>query len=119
MAGRESQQPRAMRSTPMGHDLVGGEPPTVIVSLVRFKSKLHDGTVHLTFAARSEPLPKRAGPHREDLRALPPRTGEFGAVYLWESEENFDRFRQNKLGRTVADVYQVGDSLSPSSPTYP
>ena len=36
-------------------------------------------------------------------------TGEFGAVYVWQSEADFTRFRESGLARTIADVYQVGE----------
>ncbi len=34
-------------------------------------------------------------------------TGEFGAVYVWESEEAMARFRETDLARTIPSAYQV------------
>ena len=34
-------------------------------------------------------------------------TGEFGAVYVWESQEALERFRESELARTIAEVYEV------------
>lgn len=34
-------------------------------------------------------------------------TGEFGAVYVWDSEEDLVRFRETDLARTIPVVYQV------------
>jgi heme-degrading monooxygenase HmoA len=34
-------------------------------------------------------------------------TGEFGAVYVWESEEDLERFRESELARTIPTAYQV------------
>ena len=36
-----------------------------------------------------------------------PATGEYGAVYLWESEEAMKEFRSSDLSRTIASAYQV------------
>jgi hypothetical protein len=34
-------------------------------------------------------------------------TGEFGAIYLWASEEALRRFRDSALARSIPEVYRV------------
>ena len=33
--------------------------------------------------------------------------GEHGAVYIWESQKDIEKFRKSDLGRTIATAYQV------------
>jgi hypothetical protein len=40
------------------------------------------------------------------------RTGEFGAVYVWESDEALAAFRASELGRSIAEAYEIeGDEV--------
>jgi hypothetical protein len=34
-------------------------------------------------------------------------SGEFGAIYVWESEEALAAFRETELARTIPDAYRV------------
>lgn len=78
----------------------------MIVQIVRFKSGLAVEEVKRVYEAR-------AGQYRA-LRGLLqkyyltfPATQEHGAVYLWESEEALERFRESQLARTISTAYQV------------
>lgn len=33
--------------------------------------------------------------------------GEFGGVYIWDSVESLEAFRESSLARTIAEAYQV------------
>ena len=78
----------------------------MIVSLVRFESKLDDNDVQAMFEERADRY--RSIPGLVEKLYLRFRdTGEFGAVYVWESEEDLMRFRETDLARTIPDAYQV------------
>jgi hypothetical protein len=78
----------------------------VLVSLVRFRSTLADADVRATFEERAERF--RQLPGLIDKIYLRFReTGEFGAVYVWESDDALARFRESELARTIPTVYQV------------
>ncbi|MGE5274693.1 MAG: YdhR family protein [Verrucomicrobiota bacterium] len=78
----------------------------MIVSLVRFKSRLDDEKVQAMFEERSNDY--RAVPGLVEKLYLRLRdTGEFGAVYVWDSEEALNRFRETDLARTIPIAYQV------------
>jgi heme-degrading monooxygenase HmoA len=78
----------------------------VIVSLVRFTSRLPDEEVVAMFEKRSDRYRKVPG-LVEKLYLRFRDTGEFGAVYVWESEEDLERFRESELARTIPTAYQV------------
>ena len=84
----------------------------MIVSIVRFRSKLSEDAVQAAFE-------ERAGRYRrvpglvEKIYVRYRDTGEVGAVYVWDSEESLERFRASDLGRTIATTYEIdGDSQS-------
>jgi heme-degrading monooxygenase HmoA len=78
----------------------------VIVSLVRFTSRLPDEEVVAMFEKRYDQY--RNGPGLVEKLYLRFRdTGEFGAVYVWESEQDLARFRESELARTIPTAYQV------------
>ena len=81
----------------------------MIVSLVRFRSGLSDEEVEARFeerAARYRSVPGLV----EKIYLRYRETGEYGAVYVWESEEALSAFRESDLGRTIGDVYRVDGS---------
>jgi heme-degrading monooxygenase HmoA len=78
----------------------------LIISLVRFKSKLDDDDVRAMFEERSDRY--RSVPGLVEKLYLRFRdTGEFGAVYVWDSEDALARFRESDLARTIPSAYQV------------
>jgi heme-degrading monooxygenase HmoA len=78
----------------------------VIVSLVRFKSGLSDDEVQATFEGRAD-LYRSVPGLIEKLYLRFRESGEFGAVYVWESEKALIDFRETELARTIPEVYQV------------
>jgi heme-degrading monooxygenase HmoA len=78
----------------------------VIVSLVRFTSNLSDDEVEEVFEGRADRYRDLPG-LVEKIYLRFRETGEFGAVYVWESEEDLLRFRESDLARTIPEVYRV------------
>ena len=81
----------------------------MIVSIVRFRSELSDDEVRARFEERSyryRDVPGLA----EKIYLEFSDSGEFGAVYMWESEEALAAFRETELARTIPDAYRVQDT---------
>ena len=81
----------------------------MIVSLVRFKSGLSDEAVQATFEERAD--------HYRNVPGLVEKIylrfregGEFGAVYVWDSEKALMDFRETELARSIPDAYQVEEA---------
>jgi heme-degrading monooxygenase HmoA len=78
----------------------------MIVSLVRFTSGLSDDEVQATFEERADQY--RSVPGLIEKIYLRFRdSGEFGAVYVWDSEKALLEFRETELARTIPEVYRV------------
>jgi heme-degrading monooxygenase HmoA len=77
----------------------------VVISLVRFKSALSDEEVQAKFEARADAYERVPG--LIEKLYLRYRTGEFGAVYVWEDEDALAAFRTSELGSSIAGAYQV------------
>jgi heme-degrading monooxygenase HmoA len=78
----------------------------MIAQIVRFKTGLSREKV-------LEKTEERA-PRYRALKGLKqkyylsfPDTGEYGAVYLWESEAAMKEFLASDLGRTIATAYEI------------
>jgi len=84
----------------------------MIVQIVKFKSRLSHAEVDATYEKRSPRYRALEGLiQKYDLRFS--ESGENGAVYLWRSREDLERFRQSDLGQTIRDAYEVeGDPSS-------
>ncbi len=73
---------------------------------MRFTSGLADDEVRKVFRERSDRY--RGVPGLiEKLYLHFPETGEFGAVYVWNSREDFLRFRNTELARSIPDAYRI------------
>jgi heme-degrading monooxygenase HmoA len=83
----------------------------MIVSIVRFRSALSEPEVLDCFAERADRYRDVPG-LVEKIYLRFPATGEFGAIYVWESEEALAHFRQSDLARSIADVYRVEQAPS-------
>ena len=81
----------------------------MIVSLVRFKSRLSDDAVQATFEERADQYREVPG-LVEKIYLRFGKTGEFGAIYVWDSEKALMDFRETKLARTIPDAYQVEEA---------
>lgn len=78
----------------------------MIVSIVRFRSRLPDDAVQAAFEERSDRYRQVPG-LLEKIYLRFRETGESGAVYVWDSEESLEQFRSSDLARTIAATYEV------------
>jgi quinol monooxygenase YgiN len=83
----------------------------VIVSLVRFKSRLSDDAVQATFEERADRYRQVPGLVQK-IYVRFRDSGEFGAVYVWNSEQALMDFRQTELAKTIPEVYEVEQAPS-------
>ena len=78
----------------------------MIIQTVKLKSALSETEIQRVMEERAP-----------QFRALPgllqkyylrdSKTGEIGAVYIWDSEESLRAYRQSNLARTIASAYQA------------
>ena len=78
----------------------------MIIQTVKLKSALSETEIQRVMEERAP-----------QFRALPgllqkyylrdSKTGEIGAVYIWDSEESLHAYRQSDLARTIASAYQA------------
>jgi heme-degrading monooxygenase HmoA len=78
----------------------------MIVQIVRFRSDLSDEEVLQTYEARSPRYRALSGLKQKYYLKFP-ATGEHGAVYVWDSEEALQAFRESDLARTIPEAYHV------------
>ena len=74
--------------------------------MVRFKSGLSDERVLEQYQARSSQNRAVKGLIQKYYLRFP-TTGEHGVIYLWESEEAMQAFRESELARSVPSVLQI------------
>jgi len=77
----------------------------VIVSIVRFRSGLTDDEVQRLYEGRSARYEEVPG--LVEKLYLRYRSGEHGAVYVWEDEAALETFRRSELGRSIGAAYRV------------
>ena len=78
----------------------------MIVQIVRFKSDLTDEQVLNLYNRRATRYRELKG-LKQKYYLKYPETGEFGAVYLWESESALKEFQKSELGQTISTAYKV------------
>lgn len=78
----------------------------MIAQIVRFKSKMTDKEVQKTYKDRSPRYRARPGLKQKYYLKFT-ETGEHGAVYIWESEKDLEKFQKSELRRTIPTAYQV------------
>jgi heme-degrading monooxygenase HmoA len=78
----------------------------VVVSIVRFTSGLDDADVEARYEERADRY-RRVPGLVEKIYLRFRDTGEFGAIYVWDSDESLQRFRESDLARTIPTAYQV------------
>jgi heme-degrading monooxygenase HmoA len=78
----------------------------VIIQLVRYGSKLSHDEVMERFEGRSDRYRKVPG-LTQKYYVHYPETDEYGGVYVWESQEALDRWRNSNLSGTLPETYQV------------
>ena len=78
----------------------------VIIQLVRFASRLTYDEVMERFEARSDQYREVPG-LLQKYYVHCPETDEYGGVYVWDSEESLQTWRETNLSSTLAGTYQV------------
>lgn len=80
----------------------------MIIHIVRFASALPDERIQQLFSAR---LAEYEGvPGLLEKYYLRYDTGHYGGVYVWDSPQSLQAFRDGELSRSICDVYQVSES---------
>lgn len=77
-----------------------------VVLLVKFRSPLSLAEVLDIANSRIDEFRALAG-LTQKYYLQDAATGEYGGLYLWESAEALDEFRESKLRATIAAAYQV------------
>ena len=77
-----------------------------LILRVKFKSKLPLEDVIEIVENRADDFRALAG-LQQKFYLLDKETGEYGGLYLWESNEAFDEYRQSELRATIASAYQT------------
>jgi heme-degrading monooxygenase HmoA len=78
----------------------------VIVRIVRFRSGLTDSEVARAFEERSARYRQVKG-LRQKYYLRFGETGEWGAVYVWDSAAALDDFNRSELARSIPETYRV------------
>ena len=82
----------------------------MIVSVVRFRSRLSDEDVQELFEQRAPQYRKVPG-LAEKIYVRFRDTGEWGAVYVFDTEQSLARFRESELAKSIPSAYEVeGDA---------
>ena len=82
----------------------------MIITIVRFRSGLPEGEV-LRVSEERAPRYREVEGLVQKYYLRYPETGEYGAVYVWNSEEDLQAFRDSDLVRTIPDVYRIEGEL--------
>jgi heme-degrading monooxygenase HmoA len=78
----------------------------MVIRLVRFKSALSHEDVLELYAERAPRYRKLSG-LLQKYYVRDRKTGEHGAVYLWDSMESMKEFEDSELSRTIAEAYKI------------
>ncbi|MHB9031758.1 MAG: antibiotic biosynthesis monooxygenase family protein [Anaerolineae bacterium] len=78
----------------------------MILQIVRFKPGLAEAKVLELYRERASRYRAVKG-LRQMYYLRFPVSGEYGAVYIWESEAALREFRSTDLGRTISNAYLV------------
>lgn len=81
----------------------------MIVQIVRFKSELTEEEVMRMYNKRVSRYRELKG-LKQKIYLKYPETGEYGAVYLWETESALKEFRESELGQTISTSYKIQGS---------
>lgn len=79
--------------------------PSVIL-LVKFKSALTLDEVRAVVNSRKDDFRVLKGLHQK-YYLQEPSTGEFAGLYLWESMEDFNSYKDSELRKTIASAYKT------------
>lgn len=76
-----------------------------VMQIVRLKTKLSEEEM-LKIAHEREPQFKAIPGLVQKYYIKLDTPGEFGGVYIWDSPESLQKFRQSELAATIAKAYQ-------------
>ena len=96
--GNENQKPQ-IQNKPTS-------PKIEFVQVVKFKSTLPDSLVLQTINERKKQFEKVTGLVQK-YYMKEKSTGEYSAIYLWASEQDFLNYRQSELGKTIGSAYKT------------
>jgi len=77
----------------------------MIIQIIRFKTSLSHDEVNQRFNDRADQYRKVAGLIQKYYVKFD--EGEYGGVYIWDSKESLNAWRNTNLSGTVAATYQV------------
>jgi heme-degrading monooxygenase HmoA len=78
----------------------------MIIQVVKFKSGLSEADVQRTIEERIPQYTALPG-LLQKYYVKDNQTGEFGGIYVWDSEESLRKFRESELGHTTRTAYKV------------
>jgi heme-degrading monooxygenase HmoA len=78
----------------------------MIIRFVKFKSALSNSEVMRLFKQRAPEYHKLPGLLQKHY-IRDKHTGEYGAVYLWDSMKSMQEFQQSELSRSIPLVYKI------------
>jgi hypothetical protein len=81
------------------------EHPTLVL-LVKFKSELLLDEINEIVASRVDEF-RALGGLQQKYYLVEPDSGEVGGLYLWESPETLDEYRQSELRASIASAYKT------------
>ena len=77
-----------------------------LILLVKFKSSLSPEEVEKVVDSRIDEFRALRG-LQQKYYLLEPKTQEYAGLYIWESKDDFEAFRDSELRATIADAYQT------------
>ncbi len=77
-----------------------------IMLIVRLKTKLTESKM-LEIAHKREPEFAAIPGILQKYYIKTGEPGEFGGIYIWDSQESLDEFRQSELAATIAKSYEA------------
>lgn len=78
----------------------------MVTLIVRFKSGMSEEELIKKSEERA-PLYRAAKGLLQKYYLKYPDTGEYGAVYLWDSKESLDAFSKSELRQSIPTAYQI------------
>jgi len=78
----------------------------MIIQIIRYKSALSREQVQRRFEERSDRYRNVPGLVQKYYVKFSD-TGEYGGIYLWDSQKSLEAWRAGKLSGSLAETYQV------------
>ena len=81
----------------------------MIIQFVRLKSSLDETALLHKAREREEQFKSLPGLVQKYYVKLS-NDGEYGGIYLWDSIESLNRYRQTDLAKSIPEAYQVSEA---------